>query len=233
MTDPQSETLSYAQLQVRWQALIESRFAQDEFERLLVAVGDDLKKESFLREVANLMREERMDLDAVVSRSALDLEKISPEEWPMTTRIDGIMPLTIPLASDLTLVASRFFREMDTLGFDYPALENMERVEDEIGLCLLAWMHERPLRSSFGMRVELNTQCPRSALSCKDSPTLMGTLPNGSRITIFYSRLKASECLAMPGRSLEYFDRLEAARDAEGVLRLHGANVESAEVGRP
>jgi hypothetical protein len=113
---------------------------------------------------------------------------------------------------------------MDTLGFDLPERDRVGQVEDDISLCFFAWFHQRFLKSSHGMMIELVTLCPRSALSAKEEINVMGLLPNGGRIVIYYSFLKGRDRLTMKESSLEYFDRLEAVRSEDGVLRLAGFN---------
>lgn len=229
MIPPPLKELSYAQLQVRWQAIIEARFDQFDLCEFLIAIHRDFPAGSLLREVGRVMQEEAVDPEEQRLQPVV-VESI--ENWPMTTRIDGIMPLQIPLASDIALVANWFLREMDTLGFELPQLETVSEVEDDLSLCLFAWLHQRRLKSSFGMMIELTTQCPRSALAVKDELCVMGHLPNGSRITIFYSFLKRSTRLTMPDTSVEHFDALEARRASDGILKLHGLDLPNVEVPR-
>jgi hypothetical protein len=211
-------TWSYAQLQARWQSLVSGQFDQDGFMACLIATHRDLPKQGFLRAMGEIMAQEAA-LEEPFSQK-LRLEEIG--DWPMTIRIDGIMPMRIPLARDIGELPRAWMREMDLLGFESPTPLDAPRVERGLGLCLLGWFHQRQLVSDYGLSIELTTQCPRSALGAKDEICVMGQLPNGSRITVFFSGLKGSDCLAMPAASAEHYDILEAKQDQDGVLRLRG-----------
>ena len=95
--------LSFAQLRARWQSLLESRFCQEDFVEFLVGVRTDLPVGSFMRQVAEVMVAE---LDPDIPVQPLVMEDITT--WPMTTRIDGIMPLKIPVSNDVVLPIYRF-----------------------------------------------------------------------------------------------------------------------------
>lgn len=206
---------SYAQLQVRWRALLEHPFGQADVADFFMGVHTDLPKGSFVRHVGEVMTAE---LNPDIPIQPFVLEKVST--WPQTTRIDGIMPLKVPVANDVVLPVYRFLDDIELVGFDRPELEREEQLLSELSLCLLAWFHQRPLQSNYGMMIELSTQCPSSAMAVKEDVALMGSLPNGSRVTVFYSSLKAETWAGVPASSLEHLAHLKAVRDASGQLVL-------------
>ncbi len=216
--------LSYAQLQTLWLTLCDGHFEEREWWRFLVALHRDLPEGSLLRLIgAHVLQEWDAEGEGEAERRPLVLEGIC--DWPMTTRIDGIMPMRIPLADDIGVFPRRLFQHLILLGFDYPSGDQVERLEADLGLCLLAWLHRRRLKSDHGMHIELVTQCPRSALSAKEELAILGTLPNASQITIFYSSLKGSQRLTMDEASVAYVDRLCTRRDADGILRMVGVSL--------
>ena len=210
--------LSLAQLQMGWADLLGGRFVQEDVEAFLAATHRDLSPGSLLRQVGQLMAEEAFDADLPLA--PLVLEMIT--NWPMTQRIDGIMPMLIPRANDVVMIVQRFFLELEALGLDAPPLESMERLECEFSLCLLAWFHQRPLKSSHGMAIELTTQCPASAMARRSELSVMGSLPNGGRITVFYSSLRAEIWSGESASSIEHFPNLTTKRTADGRLVLVG-----------
>ncbi len=211
---------SRAQLKACWQSILSASFQETDFFDLLVATRFDLPLKALLRVVGELLAREAAD--STGRRFPLVLNKIS--DWPMTTRIDGILPLRIPLARDIGDFVSGWLRQMETVGLDLPDLDKVDRVEREVALCLLGWFHQRQLASDHGMCVELATLCPHSALGVKDEVCVMGQLPNGGRITVFYSALKSRDALTMPALSLEHYDVLKARRVGGGELRLVGSD---------
>ena len=207
--------LSFAQLRARWQSLLESRFCQEDFVEFLIGVRTDLPAGSFMRQVAEVMVAE---LDPEIPVQPLVLEDITT--WPMTTRIDGIMPLKIPVANDVVLPLYRFLDDLELVGFDRASPDSEVQVLHEFALCLLAWLHERPLQSNYGMMIELTTQCPSSAMAANENLSVMGCLPNGGRITVFITSLKAEAWTRLPPASIEHCGHLKAARDESGRLML-------------
>jgi len=207
--------LSFAQLRARWQSLLEGRFCQEDFVEFLIGARNDLPAGSFMRVVAEVMKAE---LDPDIPVQPLVLENITT--WPMTTRIDGIMPLKIPIANDVVLPVYRFLDHIELIGFDRADREREEQVIAELSLCLFAWLHQRPLQSSYGMMIEMTTQCPSSATAAKEDLTVMGCLPNGGRVTVFISSLKAETWTTLSSASLEHIGHLKADRDQAGRLVL-------------
>ncbi len=207
--------LSLAQLRARWQSLLEGRFCQEDFVEFLIGARADLPASSFMRVVADVMTAE---LDHDIPVKPLLLEDITT--WPMTTRIDGIMPLKIPVANDVVLPIYRFLDDIELIGFDRADPEREAQVLAELSLCLMAWLHQRPLRSSYGMMIEMTTQCPSSATAVKEDLTVMGCLPNAGRVTVFYSSLKAERWSNLPPASIEHCGHLRADRDEAGQLIL-------------
>ena len=168
-----------------------------------------------MRQVAEVMLAEK---DPDIPVQPLVLEAI--ETWPFTTRIDGIMPLKIPVANDVVLPLYRFLDDLEMVGFDRADPDSEDRVLQELSLCLFAWLHQRPLQSDYGMMIELTTQCPSSAMAAKEDLSVMGCLPNGGRITVFVSSLKAATWTTLPPASIEHCDHLRAGRDESGHLLL-------------
>ena len=209
-------SLTLSQLHSRWQALTEMPFAWEDLEVFLMAVSQDLPSGALSKHIGQVMVAEAKD--PKLPLQSLELENIS--RWPMTTRIDGIMPLQIPMARDVTFLAQSLLKDIEPLGFEMPPFDGLDRLEEEISLCLLAWFHQRSLKSSHGMHIELTAQCPQSANASSNDVALMGTLPNAGRITVFYSSLRAQACLGVPPTSLEHYAALKAERDPDGTLVL-------------
>ncbi|MCH1503537.1 hypothetical protein OAN94_02835 [Verrucomicrobiales bacterium] len=207
--------LSFAQLRARWQSLLESRFCQEDFVEFIIGVRTDLPVGSFMRQVAEVMVAE---LDPDIPVQPLVMEDITT--WPMTTRIDGIMPLKIPVSNDVVLPIYRFLDDMEVVGFDRAEPDCEVQVICEFSLCLLAWLHQRPLQSNYGMMIELTTQCPSSAMAAKEDLSVMGCLPNGGRVTVFITSLKAELWTCLPPASIEHLGHLKAARNESGHLLL-------------
>lgn len=225
MTASSFPELSPRELHIRWQTIIEARFSQVELCDCLASLHRELPAGSFWRELGRVMMLEKANPGHWPC--PISLEAIT--NWQTTTRIDGILPLEIPLASDIALMAGWLLRQMGILDYDLPEPNLREQVEADIGLCLLGWLHRRSLKSTYGMMIELNTQCPRSATGAKEELCVMGELPNGGRTMVFYSSLKGRECLTIPDASVEYYDALDALRSENGTLFLHGRDLVSDE----
>ena len=215
---PRSVHTPFAQLQLYWESFLSHQFDQTDFFDFLAKIHLELPNKTVMREFGRIVQTE-------TDKPYLDQQQIllsEIEDWETTTRIDGIMPFQVPQVQNITSLATRLIRAVVPLGFDMPDPDSLDRIKAEMGLCFLAWLHGRQVRSTYAMAIDLNTQCPRSAMAAKDEICVMGVLPNTRSISIFFSDLKGRNWLTMPEASLEHYEILLARRDANGDLRLHG-----------
>lgn len=208
----------FAQLQIYWESILSHQFDQTDLIDFLAKVHLELPNDCLVREIGRIANVE-------IEKPHLDQQQIllgNAEDWDTTTRIDGILPFQVPQVRDIESVSNQLIRAAVPIGFDMPGPDIVDRVKSEIGLCLIAWLHGRQLRSSYAMVVELRSQCPRSALAAKEELCVLGYLPNSRSVTLFFSYLKGRDWLCMPEASVEHFETLHARRDANGKLKLHG-----------
>lgn len=206
-----------AELREWWDAIIALRFDQQLLLDWWREMHFDYPEGRIEREIGRLLEfeaQQRPDRPLPIM-----LENI--KNWATTTRIDGVLPLSIPLASDITTLFAPLIDFATSLGFQRPTPDTFETLCEEMAICLLAWLHGRPLQTDFGMRMELRAECPRSALSARQELYIMATLPYGGRTTIFHSYLKAKCWTDLPEGAIVHVYGLEARRNSSGRLRLY------------
>ncbi len=142
-------------------------------------------------------------------------------EWECTRRVDGVVPCNVPLAREIGWLVRDFLETLEDKGLRLPAAwEEDPRWQDQLSLCWLALLHGRELELSTGMPCRLVAECVcGSSGRQKREISLMGYLPMGGRITIFFSPLAGMECFDPPELAGGYARGLRAQRRG-GTVRL-------------
>jgi hypothetical protein len=198
-----------------WDEVLAYRFDSASFEELLRAYGCRFDPGGLAAELGKVLDREWLKRLPM----AILLEELT--KLPVTTRIDGILPFRIPQPVDVFQSADTLLDELKRMRYTVPEFgEELVRMRSELALCFLAALHRREFQIDHRLRMRVQVECPYSP-TCgrKDSLMLMGYLPFGGRITIFYSNLSASKWLGVPGCEVEYESALTAVRD-EGRLKL-------------
>jgi len=186
----------------------------ESFADLLRARAAKWRPGTFVAEFARVLVAE--EKEPARGRRRIDVRGLT--HLPMTRRIDGIMPLTIPVAGDIERLAGEFLNECERLAV---ALPGSERLRAEVALSYLAHLHRRKLRLDFGLDMELELQCPVSSFGqCREEMLLMGRLPFGGNAVLFYSALRGSAWSDEPPPDIRHAAGYTARRDGEGRLRL-------------
>ena len=143
---------------------------------------------------------------------------------PLTKRIDGMIPLWVPIARNVSVLADEFLEEAFRFELPLPGNEELEELRRDLTLCYFAFFHGRRVRIDLGMRMELALGCPESpSAGARSQPLLLGRLPFGGRCTVLTTQLPAHDLAVLPGGDLEHCPRLAARRDDGGRLQLHRA----------
>ena len=197
-----------------WRQFLAHRFDGESFKRLLEEYANRFPEGTMAAEVGKAMARERRKgvVMGILLREITALRK--------TVRVDGIMPLSIPVATDICEIADELLFQLRRLHYDVPeGGEALRRMQDEIAVCYLAFFHRREIEIDYTLRMRVQVECPYSPTSGRrQSLMLMGYLPFGGRITVFYSSLLAEKWLAMPGSAVEHEPGLEAVRSGDRLL---------------
>jgi len=207
-----------ASIQALWQKFAGLHFEEGDLAELLLALDKLLRTGTLAAELARALNEESLSPEADPEPAALRLEGIT--ELPKTERIDGILPLTIPVPSDVRWPADELFAEAERLGLSIPA-QDRGRMRDELALAYLALLHDRPLVSSHRLPIRLYASCPGASTDqTEGSLMLLARLPLGGTATIFFSHLPAAEHCDFAPAATEHIDRLALRRRPNGELLL-------------
>lgn len=217
------------QFPARWGSVVERFFDGASFLTVLVEYAQLLKEGTFISEFAKaLERERRMNLPMTILLEAMS-------EVPQTVRVDGIMPFKIPLPVNISEPVLNLLDEVRVLGYEVPeGGAELAQLCNEVSICLLADLHRREVQVDHRLTMKMLLECPYSPnVGRKNSLMLMGYLPFGGRVTLFYTNLNASEWLAIEPGAVEYEDHLGAQRN-DDVLKIAAtkSNRPKAEVDR-
>jgi hypothetical protein len=189
----------------------------DTFAALLRARVAKWRPGSFVAEFACVLVAE--EKEPARGRQRLEVRNLT--SLPTTRRIDGIMPLTLPLTGDIERIVGEFLDECERLVVPLPEAGGFDKLRAEIALCYLAHLHRRKLRLDFGLDMVLELQCPVSSFgTCREEMLLMGRLPFGGNAVLFYSALRGSAWCDEPPPDIRHATGYSARRDGEGRLRL-------------
>ncbi|MGK0189086.1 MAG: hypothetical protein ACI9R3_004903 [Verrucomicrobiales bacterium] len=198
---------------VRWNAVVDRQFDGDSLMALLVEYAQQLKEGTFISEFAKVLeRERRKNLPMTILQETMT-------EVPQTVRIDGIMPFRIPLPVNISEPVLKLLEEVGIMGYDVPdGGEELMQLCHEISVCLLADLHRREVQVEHRLMMRMQLECPYSPnVGRANSLMLMGHLPFGGRVTLFYTSLNAIDWLAIDPAAVEYEDHLGAIRQADGI----------------
>ncbi len=189
----------------------------DTFAALLRARVLKWRPGTFVAEFARVLVAEEKE----PSRGSQRIDVQNLTRLPTTRRIDGIMPLTLPLTGDIERLVSEFLDECGRLIVPLPEERGFDGLRAEIALCYLAHLHRRKFRLDFGLDMVLELQCPVSSFGiCREEMLLMGRLPFGGNAVLFYSSLRGSIWCDDPPEDIRHAASYRAERDTEGRLRL-------------
>ena len=195
-----------SEARARWSRFAAGDFDGDDLPALLRALSAKWQPGTLAAELGRALAEgAEGDAD---ERSPISIE--AWESIPKTGRIDGILPLTIPSPTNLGLSVLELREEIARLEIGSPGAGD----DDEIGLAILALLHDRPLVTDHRLALRLYIDCPA------DSLMLMGRLPLGGTVSIFTSAIGPDRAAELPGSALRHVERSEARRDRAGKLRL-------------
>lgn len=197
----------------RWNAVIDRRFDGASLMEVLADYASQLREGTLISELAKVVeRERRMNLPM-----AILLEQMS--EVRQTVRVDGIMPFRIPLPSNISEPVRKLLEEVRVMNYDVPdSREELARLCDEISICILACLHRREVQIDHRLVMRMQLECPYSPnVGRKKSLMLMGYLPFGGRVTLFYSSLLASDWLRIDPGSVEFEESLGVVRQDDDL----------------
>jgi len=191
----------------------------ESFAVLLRARAAKWRPGTFVAEFARVLLAE--EKDPARGRQRIDVGQLT--RLPMTRRIDGIMPLTVPVSGDIERLVGEFLDECERLVIPLPEDRDLRA---EVALCYLAHLHRRKLRLDFGLDMVLELQCPVSSFgTCREEMLLTGRLPFGGNAVLFYSALHGSKWCDEPPPDIRHASGYTAERDAQGRLRLVARDV--------
>lgn len=190
-------------------------FSQVELFELICARERDWSPGTVPAVLAAHLREERN----VGSKLPLPLKEF--DTIKLNKRIDGILPLTIPDTSDIGPLGDELMEQIMFAGLGRPETKTPLQARNELLLCYFAFFHNRELAIDYRLNMEMYLECPISpSYPVIPNLTLVGTLPLGGRIVIFYSSIDAKNWLEMPPEEVRYAESVEARREENGRLRL-------------
>ncbi|MEZ5325246.1 MAG: hypothetical protein R3F19_09295 [Verrucomicrobiales bacterium] len=204
-----------SQFPAKWNAVLDHDFDGASLAAVLADYGQQLKGGTFITEFAKVLeRERRMNLPMEILLSAMTAV-------PQTVRVDGIMPFNIPEPVNITEPVQKLLDEVTVMNYDVPdSGRKLVRLRDEISVCILAYLHRREMQIDHRLAMRLQLECPYSPnVGRKESLMLMGYLPFGGRVTVFYSSLIASDWLGrgLDNAGLEYEEYLGVERNGESL----------------
>ncbi len=201
-------------------SLIKNKLDSESFEALLLHFGAGWTEKTMAAECARVLvaeKKKRFFKPELLSISGIEC-------LPLTKRIDGMIPLWVPIARNVEVLADEFLEEAFRFELPLPANEELDKLRRSLSLCYFAFFHGRRVRIDLGMRMELALACPETpSAGARSQPLLLGRLPFGGRCTVLTTQLPANEIAALPGSDLEHCPRLTARRDSGGRLLLHRA----------
>jgi len=146
-------------LKERWTKFRSRRFGSADLESFLKAGHTTFDPKSFAGQLGRLFIHEQ------IAKKRLALPLAEATNLPTTQRIDGILPLLIPSCRNIDFLVSELLEEADRNGLPYPTADRIDAFRAELGLCYLALLHRRFLRTNQRLEIEMRTECPHSALS--------------------------------------------------------------------
>jgi hypothetical protein len=199
----------------KWSAVVDHRFDGASLATILADYGQQLKEGTFISEFAKVLeRERRMNLPMEILLAAMSAV-------PQTVRVDGILPFSIPEPINISEPVQKLLEEVSRMHYDVPdSGKELEQLRDEVSICILAFLHRREMQIDHRLTMRLQLECPFSPnVGRKESLMLMGYLPFGGRVSVFYSSLNAADWLGqgMDAAGLEYEDFLDAVRGEDGL----------------
>ena len=208
----------------KWRAVVEHQFDSESLLGVLADYAHQLDEGTFVTEVAKVLERER----TMGAQMAILLEAMT--KIRQTVRVDGLMPFNIPVPTNIFEPVETLLEEVRRMHYAVPESgEERARLLREVSVCILGCLHGREFQIDHRLIMRVQLECPYSPnLGRKDTLMLMGYLPFGGRVTVFYSSLRAAEWLDMEAGAVEHEDALDARRH-EGRLRLFASKKDQAD----
>ena len=201
-----------------WHRIARRQFTDGDLPAFLLSMHKKWQPGTLAAEFARALLAESNSRELDPEPEALNLADV--EHLPKTTRIDGILPLTIPVPGHAHWPADELLTEAARLRL-MPAPEDHQRTRDELALAYLALLHRRPLNSTHRLAIMPHVACPQSATSRPGNTlVLLGELPLGGAVTLFFSSFLAEDRCSFAPSAAEHFDRLKLQRTSAGKLTL-------------
>jgi hypothetical protein len=144
---------------------------------------------------------------------------------PLTTRVDGILALTVPRACSCDLIGQDVVEGLARAGLEGAAAGVGRGLRRRLGLCMLAHFHGMRWRLEHAMWMELRLGCPAATGGGWGPVFLWGDLPLGGRIVVSHTGMEASQLTSIPPGDLEFVGGVRA------VVR-EGGEIEWVEIER-
>lgn len=213
--NPESEGGTHGSYPLSWHAVADRRFDGASLLAVLADYAHQLDEGTFVSELGKVLeRERRMERQMAILLEAMT-------EVPQTIRVDGIMPFHILVPANVLEPVERLLKEVRRMHYAIPESgPELSMLRDEVAVCLLACLHGREVQVDHRLTMRLQLECPFSPnIGRKNLLMLMGYLPFGGRVTLFYSSLQAEDWLAMDAAEVEHEEALCAQRE-NGNLRV-------------
>jgi hypothetical protein len=194
-----------------WKTIGDHTFTEGDLEALLLAVWKKWQPGTLSAELSRALLEESESTDSDPDPAALLLADI--EHLPKTSRIDGILPLTIPRPNDVHWTSDALIDEVVRLKIGRMP-EDRDRLRDELALAHLSLLHRRALTSTHRLDIVATLASPGPAL------VMLGKLPLGGTVTLFTSSLATSEFCLIDRAAVEHHSRFQLHRTKSGKLTL-------------
>ena len=150
-----------------WKKIAAGDLSGGDLTHLLLALWKKWQPGTLAAELARALLAEANSREPEPEPEALFLAEI--ESLPKTERIDGVLPLSIPVPADLGRLADELVEEALRLKLGSPP---SEEAREELTIAFLPLLHRRPLVSSHRLPILMYAACPLSATS-RPGETLM------------------------------------------------------------
>ncbi|MEM9478024.1 MAG: hypothetical protein AAGA58_00020 [Verrucomicrobiota bacterium] len=127
---------------------------------------------------------------------------------PLTKRIDGMVPLWLPIAQNVSRYADEILEDAFRLELSLPPNNELNELRRQLSMGFLAFFHRRHVRIDLGMKMELVLACPSTPTAgTRHYPLLLARLPFGGTATILKCEWSAKEVLAGKEADTEFAPR--------------------------